>query len=861
MYSLGIVGDAFLGIVLTLDTWVYSLISSSYKIFMALASARLLSSDAYTEIANKVYIIVGVGMLFVLAYAILKAIIDPDQLSKGDMAGGKILTSIAKAVIGLIITPFLFTVAYSVQNKVLEDSILSKLFFRTSDSIVDVEGVGSVNYDEMITSTGGAVTAASVWQAFFYPADGVDPNEIKADPDIVRQTANLAAAGCAASIATGVITGVLGFFTGGVAWVITGAAVLSCVGAVIQDGNADRVEQAVGENGEFTLTEAYALVSSGESFAIFQAFLEPISDGDIKYTWLISTVFGAFVAYAFVTYAIDMGTRAAKLAYYQIIAPIPLILQILPKSGDKLNKYVKEVGKTFLDVLVRISIVYIIVYIICHLNELFSTVGSLWSNDELSGVETLIAKALLIVGLVLFAKQAPKMIGDTFGLNTGGALDGLNLMKKLREGEVFTAGHVVGGTALSAVKNFRQDWGQNKDKPWHKRLGHAALSGAAGGGSAAVRGVRNRFTTGKPVGGYKDMKSNIVNTSEKVTDKKNERERFYREYGTDENGEERGTVETFVYGHAKQIGDKIDQLTTPTIDTSYEDKTISMYGKYADQRDAFRTKTGKREEARYAQKVVESIKKEGPPSEFNEEAYRAAVNAAAASVDKTGLTDDQYKQAVARAVANVDRDAYRNKDYLTELAAYQSRTNAAAKFEEATQDIAYLQLLAKGDAATLAGYQQFFTDNIADMRARANEIIYDKDGKRKGTLSEILRDNYGLDITTGKVDYSKAIPRDVQYEIETFDQATGKSIKIVYNVDIDDKGNAKYYHKDASGNIHFVSMEEIAERATRSDVVSVDAKSSINDATDYLKATKNKNATDDGYVGKKVKQRAQKSNK
>ena len=100
MFSLGIVTQAFLGIVLSLDSWVYSLISSAYKIFMAIASARILSSDAYTSVANKVYIIVGVGMLFVLAYAILKAIIDPDQLSKGDMAGNKILKSVAITVIG-----------------------------------------------------------------------------------------------------------------------------------------------------------------------------------------------------------------------------------------------------------------------------------------------------------------------------------------------------------------------------------------------------------------------------------------------------------------------------------------------------------------------------------------------------------------------------------------------------------------------------------------------------------------------------------------------------------------------------------------------------------------------------------------
>ena len=62
MYSLGIVTEAFLGIILTLDSWIYSLISSAYKIFMAIASARILSSDAYTAIANKVYVIIGVDV-------------------------------------------------------------------------------------------------------------------------------------------------------------------------------------------------------------------------------------------------------------------------------------------------------------------------------------------------------------------------------------------------------------------------------------------------------------------------------------------------------------------------------------------------------------------------------------------------------------------------------------------------------------------------------------------------------------------------------------------------------------------------------------------------------------------------------
>lgn len=528
MFSLGIVTQAFLGIVLTLDSWVYSLISSAYKIFMAIASARILSSDAYTSVANKVYIIVGVGMLFVLAYAILKAIIDPDQLSKGDMAGNKILKSVAVTVIGLIVTPLIFDLAYMAQGKMLEDDILGKLFFRTEDSTVDVSGVGTVNYDQALKNTGGAVAATTVWQAFFYPADGEDPDKIEADPDIVRMNANIAGATCAGAVIIGIAGAIAGWFTGGAGWVVAGAAVASCVGAYVADSNADQVEAVTDE--EVTLTEAFAMVSSGESFAIFQAFIEPIEDGKIKYTWFVSTVCGIFVAYAFASYAIDMGLRAAKLAYYQIIAPIPLILNVMPKKGETLGKFVKAVFSTFLEVFVRISIVYIVIYIIAHLNELFSTVGALWDSDNLTNVESMIAMALLIIGLVLFAKQAPKIISDTFGLSSGSGLEGLNIMKKLRDGEVFTAGSIAGSSLKSGVQNATRSWRNNTDKGrgFGRKVLGAAGSFAGGSLTGAGRAGVGRVRSGKPVASAKDARDIMDKTARELHDKRQKRDDFNR---------------------------------------------------------------------------------------------------------------------------------------------------------------------------------------------------------------------------------------------------------------------------------------------------------------------------------------------
>ena len=781
MYSLGIVTEAFLGIILTLDSWIYSLISSAYKIFMAIASARILSSDAYTAIANKVYVIVGVGMLFVLSYAIMKAIIDPDQMSKGDMAGGKILKSIAVAVIGLIVTPLLFDLAYMAQGKMLEDDILGKLFFRTGESTETIGGY-TFNYDEELNGTGGAVAAVSVWQAFFYPADGVDPEEIIADPEIVRMNANIAAVGCAGTLAIGIAGAIGGFFTGGAGWVVAGAAIATCVGAVVADSNADKVEEAIDE--EVTLAEAFSMVASGESFAIFQAFIEDIDEGNIKYTWFISTVCGAFVAYAFVSYAIDMGLRAAKLAYYQIIAPVPLILGVLPKNGDRVGKFAKAVMSTFLEVFVRISVVYIVIYIIAHLSELFSTVGALWDNDNLTNVESLIAMALLIIGLVLFAKQAPKIISDTFGLNAGNGLEGLNIMKKLRDGEVFTAGTIAGSTIRSGVQGAVAGWRRNDGKKFHQKLLGAAGSSIAGAASGGVRSGVGRARSGKPVGGFREMRDHVDRETRMVADKRKKREQFMKE---------NPTMGAQARAIGQRIGDSAYVWAVGDTDTSYDDGYLALGSKLQKHLDDTRSVTNKDARVqlvkqRYDQLMAKAI------GDYDEDAYAAAVKAAndavevkkangeysrdkrafdaALSAEETRLqgeltagriTRTQYDQMLqrekerlvadhldtdklnsAKAAANsaVDKEMYRYT--AAEKAKAESKLiadrKAAKDLYESTQDAVFAEYIRDGDAAAVEVVSNFVSANINDLNKYAGA---EYDGRK---VSDILSDmGIGLD--------------------------------------------------------------------------------------------------------------------
>lgn len=480
---MGFIGDALqngvMGVLLTLDTIIYGLISSAFKIFMAIAGARLLSSDAYTEIANKIYIVVGVLMLFVLAYSILRAIIDPDKGLK-EALGPKLIKGVVTAVIGLAIAPVLFNLMYQAQGLILEQDVLAKLFFRSGDSDTVVVGDTSVNPDHEIDTIGGAVTATNIWYAFFHPADGYNAADIEVSGGDYVGSIILSGLLCAASVVGAAVT-----TTVGLGFLLAGAAVLSCANLA---GNIS-AEMAI--DGNINLEQAYAAVASGEtSFQIFCGFLKKYTEeGQIEYLFGVSTIAGAFSLYAFVSFSIDMGIRAAKLAYLQIIAPIPLIMQVLPGNDKRLGKYVKSVVSTFMEVFIRITVVYVVVYIICHLQDLFSSVGALWDNESLNGIEKALALAFLILGLIAFCKVAPGFLTDALGLEKG-TMDGLGLKpsdfrKKLADGGVFNARAIAGGGIRSAVRN----WNTAKEKRDKGEMnGKQQLFSALGGfGSGAVR--------------------------------------------------------------------------------------------------------------------------------------------------------------------------------------------------------------------------------------------------------------------------------------------------------------------------------------------------------------------------------------
>lgn len=882
--------DLFYGVFLLIDTIVYSAISGLYKVFYAVSSARLLTSDAYMDVANKVYVVIGVAMLFVVSYGLLRAIVDPDKATKGDLSGPELIKRIGIAVVGLAICPFVFNFLYQAQGLILEKNVIGDIFFRGMDESFDDGNGGNISTNKYIKDVGGSLTATSIWQAFFNPVEGKDPKDIEADPkELQRQyigyyagsaagvVAAVAAYGGAGALATVGGTGAAATLAAAgaaalpvVGWVCLGAAVIALGFGIATHISYDKVEDVTGGK-PFTLQMAYDLASSTGQFAVFQAFKENITadEPEIHYLVFLSTLAGLFTVYAFVSFTIDMGVRAAKLAFYQIIAPIPLVLQVVEKK--RLNDFIKNILQTWIEVFVRIAVVFIVVYIICHLPDFASALGATKDNSYLNGIEVLLAQAAIIMGLVMFAKEAPKMISETFGIKGNVSL---GLQKKLAEGGALTAGAAIGGGLTSLVRagthGFvgRDRW-QNKDGniTAGSVVGNIARTIGSMGASTASGFVRSGYAA-KGAKNYKDVGKAASDGAQAVTNKRDARERYWHEHGE--------SVSGYVTGKAVDVKDNVVTWAMGPVDTSYDDKTISLYGSVVDERDKLRTKTGKYEQARLAETFLKQVQSQ-TVEEYNDAAYEAAVKAAADGVgpQRAGESDAAYSARVAQATQAIDRESFKNQHYSEEVAELQRRKNAANKTFEAIQDLGYAGLASfakngKGDAAARDELQRFFTANITELRARANDqIIVGQDSSGNNiydSLSNVLASNYGLDLSTGAINWGVLKDRTEHHSQIKIDKVSGG--KAMFDVTYDLNTGDIVSYVDTSGflgrgvgaTITADEFNALIDEHAR-DISNVSAVNAINDATDFIKDTKQAKASDPRYVRNKTRQSEQNSKK
>lgn len=134
------------------------------------------------------------------------------------------------------------------------------------------------------------------------------------------------------------------------------------------------------------------------------------NDEDENYVFhfdgLIALIAGLGVCYILILFALDMAVRIFKLALLELTAPISIVGYIA--AGDKiLSSWFKEVGKTYVDVFVRLAAIAFYLFLISRLPGFIS-----YYDESFS----FILNTFLIVGMLIFVKQIPDLISKIFGI-------------------------------------------------------------------------------------------------------------------------------------------------------------------------------------------------------------------------------------------------------------------------------------------------------------------------------------------------------------------------------------------------------------------------------------------------------------
>lgn len=417
-WAVRILAAIFIGL---LDGVAYTLVSLSYRVFLAVSELNLFGGESaasqtiYDTFTQKIYLVLSVIMLFVFAYQLILLIVNPD----GD--GTKKTTGLLKElVISLalvVVLPVVFRYMTVFQTHVVKNNTIGAIVLGTAPTPSTVD---ETTYGESIGMT--------VLMAFYHP-QGSGYNTFFDDLGNLKDRDE---------------------------------AVAAC-----KEGGAGDESEDICNEWMDALEKWNEAVSNGKldlpyasitwNWNIFDTVGE---ENGTYYMWVISTGCALLVAWFFISYAIDLGTRAVKLGFLELIAPIPVMLKIVPSMKKSFETWKGELIKTYVELFLRLAVIFFVVKL-CTLVPEFVQIIFKDSTQNVNFTGDLLLRSItmviLILGLLKFAKEAPELFKSIMD-NGGGLFKNLDLKpgakRRVESNDYAMKGlSVVGGALTGAAAN------------------------------------------------------------------------------------------------------------------------------------------------------------------------------------------------------------------------------------------------------------------------------------------------------------------------------------------------------------------------------------------------------------------------
>lgn len=383
----------------SIDVVVFSLLSWMLEGVFNLSSL-MLSADFAKLIYTRIYIILGVFMVFKLTFSFLKYLVSPDAMTDKEQGVGKLIGRVVAMIIMLIAFPIVFfnPVPGDSQNRtilaVLQDGVVKTLpRIILGQAIDNTNASGGVNAKD-----NGKELALSMLKSFYYPSVC---NEDSKNYDQSK------ASNCSE------------YFTG-----------------------------------KSTTISDKGLESTGiDSFSKFYNSVLNEAGNDTyayQYMWPLTTVTGILLIAIMAGICIDVAVRCFKLLILEVMAPVPIMTYIDPKASKdgSFAAWSKTLISTYIDLFVKLGTVYLVLLLASALfkQELFDKAA----YNNFSGLSYLYVQVFLVIGLFQFAKMAPKFIKDALGIKDNGGGSG-GFMGKALAGMAGAAAGFAGGVATGGL--------------------------------------------------------------------------------------------------------------------------------------------------------------------------------------------------------------------------------------------------------------------------------------------------------------------------------------------------------------------------------------------------------------------------
>ncbi|HIT23346.1 MAG TPA: hypothetical protein IAD45_02895 [Candidatus Faecimonas intestinavium] len=468
---------------------VYVLLAGMYQVFFNVASAQLFESETIKNFYGRVQLIIGVFMVFKLAVSILQGIMDPDKFMNPKEGFGNFITRVVVALALLtVIVPInipdvenansfekylnnnglLFGTLYSLQDRILSNNTLGRLILGTTDNATNTEspdttGMTEAEIQQQKLTRSSRIFTSTILKAFL--KINLLPPEVRENDDETNKEN----------------------------WY--------CGSNLDDDGkNAIASYQELDVDPTTLLSMEVLTADCKVNDSIFDHLRNavswiPILGGFVENTryvfafnWLASAIVGIVFLIILIGFTIDIAVRSIKLAVLRLLAPIPIISYIEPKSskdGGMFSSWVKALTSTYLDLFLRLAIVYFVIFLIQDM------IANGIIINETGGLVGGFSIIFIMLGLFFFAKMAPKFIKDALGLkgsmsNIGlsGILAGAGAIRQ--GGTIFEAGEAMNDATRAQVQAYNhgkqapelgESWNSGRDYAAKILTGDQNMSG------------------------------------------------------------------------------------------------------------------------------------------------------------------------------------------------------------------------------------------------------------------------------------------------------------------------------------------------------------------------------------------------